>query len=244
MSVLRYMVYNVTINFGMLIMNINTICKTLQLSSLTTEFMAKLVAQFAQEQITVADHEVCTKYGDFHITLSTADHLERCILSISDNRLHICPSKSLGGDSGDFNLHISDKQTADEWVKIAMAFIKDVLWIGKNEFYFEIYDLEEELIHDSFKTKSLIHALYKAHNLYSIPNVDSDDIHKVMINIDNEDCEDRTIIFNAHDLFFNLCDGGLKPDDLILALIYIEAVAPKTTYSVRTNMDLGIELNS
>lgn len=244
MFVLRYMVYNLTINFGMLIMNINAICQTLQLSSLTTEFMAKLVAQFAQDQITVVDQEVCSKYGDFHIILSTADQLERCNLSISDNLLHICPSKSLGGDSGDFNLHISDKQTADEWVKIAMAFIKDVLWIGKNEFYFEIYDLEEELIHDSFKTKSLIHALYKAHNLYSIPNVDSDDIHKVMINIDNEDCEDRTIIFNAHDLFFNLCDGGLKPDDLILALIYIEALAPKTTYSVRTNMDLGIELNS
>lgn len=74
--------------------------------------------------------------------------------------------------------------------------------------------------------------------------MDSDDIHKVMINIDNEDCEDRSIIFNAHDLFFNLCDRGLKPDDLILTLTYIEAVAPNTTYSVRTNMDLGIELNS
>ena len=42
MFFLRYMVYNVTINFGMLIMNINAICQTLQLSSLTTEFMAKL----------------------------------------------------------------------------------------------------------------------------------------------------------------------------------------------------------
>ena len=69
-------------------------------------------------------------------------------------------------------------------------------------------------------------------------------IHQVIIHIDNEECEDRSITFNAHDQFFNLCDSGLKQDDLILAITYIEAVAPKTTYSVRKNMDLGIALNS
>lgn len=244
MLILRYMVYNVIINFGMFIMNINSICQSLEISELTTEFMTKLVAQFAQDQITVADYEVCTNYGTFDMTLSTADQLEGCHLAISENLLHICPTKFLGDDRGDFKLNLSDKQTTDEWVKIAMVFIKDVLRVGKTEVYFEIYDLEDELLDDSFKTNSLIHALYKAHNLYSLRNVDSDDIHQVIIHIDNEECEDRSITFNAHDQFFNLCDRGLKQDDLILAITYIEAVAPKTTYSVRKNMDLGIALNN
>lgn len=241
---LRYMVYNVIINFEMLIMNIDSICQSLQLSHLTTEFMAKLVAQFTQYQITVADHEVCTQYGSFDITLRLADQFEGCNLAISDNFLHIRPTKYLGDDRGDFKLNLSDKQTSDEWVRIAMVFIKDVLGVDKTEVFFEIYDLEDELIDDSFKTNSLIHALYKAHHLYNLPKVDSEDIHLVIIHIDNEECEDRSITFNAHDQFFNLCDRSLKQDDLILAITYIEAVAPKTTYSVRTSMDLGIKLNS
>lgn len=244
MLILRYMLYNVRHQLRILIMNINDICKSLQLSNLTTEFMAKLLANFVEDQIMVAEHEVCTKFGEFDITLSSVEMPNGCNLSISDNTLHIWPTKCLGDDRGDFKLILSEKQTIDEWVKIAMAFIKDVLWVGKNEFYFEIFNVENELISDDFKTNSLIHALYKAHHLYSIPKVDSDDIHKIIINIDNEECENRSIIFNAHDLFFNLCDRGLSQNDLILALTYIEAVAPKTTYSVRTSMNLGMTFNS
>lgn len=238
------MVYNAIINFGMFIMNIISICKSLQFSNLSSEFLDKLVAQFSQDQITVADYEVCTEYGSFDITLSTADKFEGCHLAISDNFLHVHNTKCLGNDHGDFKLNLSDKQTPDEWVKIAMVFIKDVLGVDKTEVYFEIYDLEDELLDDSFKTNSLIHALYKAHHLYSIPRVNSDDIHQVIIHIDNEECEDRSITFNAQDQFFNLCDRSLKQDDLILAITYIEAVAPKSTYSVRTSMDLGIKLSS
>lgn len=237
------MLYNNIINFGKTKMNIHDICQSLQLSTQITKFMSQLVAKLEAEQITIADHEVCTKFGEFDVTLSSTVKEEGCHLSFIDNQLHICPTDCLGDDQGDFRLNLSEKQSVDEWVDIALVFIKDILWIGKDEFHFEIYDFEDELIHDSFQTKSFIHALYKVLHLHSIVDLDSEDTHKVVINIDNEEFENRSIIFNTRDQFFSLCDRDLKRDDLILAIYYIEALAPHITYSVRSSVNLGIELN-
>ena len=223
-------------------MNITAICQTLEYSKLTTQVMELLVAQFAQDKINIDEHEVCEKYADFDMLLSTADAKEKCSLEINDYSLHICPFKSMGDDRGDFKLIIDSSRSAHEWVKIAMVFIKDILWIGKNEYAFEVYDLECELIHDSFTTKSLIHAMYKTQNLHTLRDVDTDDIDEVLIIMDNDECESREIKFRPQDNFFNLTDRSLKADDLILTLYYIKTLKNETSYCHRQNLKLGVEV--
>lgn len=223
-------------------MNFTAICQTLQHSELTTQVMELLGTHFTQEQIKIDEHEVSQNYGDFDLNLSTTDAKEKCSLQVSSNSLHICPFKSMGDDRGDYMLSIDLSRSAEEWAKIAMVFIKDILWLGRNEFSFEVYDLEYELIHDSFRTRSLIHALYKTQNLHSLRDVDTDNIDQVLIIIDNEECESREITFKPQDNFFNLTDRSLKADDLIIALCYINSLKNETTYCHRQNLKIGIKV--
>lgn len=223
-------------------MNITAICQTLQYSELTTQVMALLVAQFNEELIKIDEHEVCQKYGAIDLTLSTPEAKEKCTLEVNDQSLYINPIKSMGDDRGDFKLNFDTSRSAEEWAKIAMVFIKDILWIGQNEFVFEVYDIEYELIHESFTTKSLIHAMYKTQNLHTLRDVDNDLIDEVLIIMDNDECESREIKFKPQDNFFNLTDRSLKTDDLILVLYYIKTLKKEASYCHRQNLKLGVEL--
>lgn len=204
--------------------------------------MGLLVAHFAQDQINIDEHEVFQKFDNFNMTLSTSDATEKCILDVTDHSLHISPYKCMGDEIGDFKIDINSSRSAEDWAKIAMVFIKDILWIGKNEIAFEVYDIESELIHDTFTTKSLIHAMHKTQHLYTLRGLDTDDIEEVLIIMDNEECESREFRFKPQDKFFSMVDRSIKNDDLILILFYINSLKNDTGYCHRANLKLGVEV--
>ena len=95
-------------------MNTTSICKSLKFSELTSQVMELLVAQFAQDQIVIDEHEVCQKFDDFNITLSTSDATEKCILDVTDHSLHISPFKCMGEELGDFKIDINSSRSAED----------------------------------------------------------------------------------------------------------------------------------
>mgnify|MGYP003601959560 CR=1 FL=1 len=223
-------------------MNISALCQSLNFNQLTANTMEKLKASLDQKGVTISDHEANTRFGDLEITLSHKSVNEGCYLNISNNCIQINPIGKFGDDCANFSLDLNDQRSPDDWVKIAMTFIQDALWFKEPEYCFEIYNEDGDLIHDRFKTKVFAHALFKAKNTDSIRNINHDDIYEIVINIDNEVDGSSQINYRKDQDFFALCDRNLGNDELILALTLIGAKFPNTTYSIRKNQPLGIEI--
>lgn len=222
-------------------MNISALCQSLDFNQLTIDTVEKLKASLDQQSISITDYEADTKYGNLELTLSHKTAQDKCYLSISNNVVYINPIGNFGNDQPNFNLKLNDQRSIDDWVKIAMAFILDAVWIKEPEFCFEIFNEDGDLIHDCFKTKSLAHALFKAKNTDTLSNLNPDDVYEVVINIENDDGSSQ-ITYKKHKDFFALCDHQISNDNLILALMLIETSYSETTYSKRINRPVGVEL--
>jgi hypothetical protein len=223
-------------------MNISALCQSLDFNQLTANTMEKLKASLDQKGVTISDHEANTRFGDLEITLSHKTANEGCYLNISNNCIQINPIGKFGNDRTDFSLDLNDQRSPDDWVMLAMTFIQDALWFKESEYCFEIYNENGDLVYDRFKTKNFAHALIKAKNTDTFSNINHDDVYEVVINVDNEINGSSQINYRKDQDFFSLCDRNLSNDDIILALTLIGAKFPDTTYSIRANLSLGIEI--
>lgn len=242
---MRYIFYNIKINFGTHTMLenylVSDILEQLNFNSLTTSTLKIVLATLEKQNIVVSEHEVDTAHGELSLNLSPPSLSAGCVISVSNNSVFINPDLNIGDDRADFTLFLNDDRTAQEWSLIVVAFAMDALRHHKNEFLFEVLDEDSNLIDDTFRAKSLCHALFKTQNLHTLRNVNYDSIQKVTINIDNEDGDSRELTFNIKDNFFALCDRNLNNDDIILALTYLQTKLPESTYSIRQNLKLGVE---
>lgn len=215
---------------------------SLYFNQLTTDIINNLLDELKSLNINFSDFEPDVVYGELSLNLTPPDSSTSCTILICNTSIHIIPNKNFGSDRADFILLIDDNRTYQEWSLIAKAFILDAIWFHKNEFYFEIFDKDKNLLDDGFHTTNLCHVLFKTQHLHTIKNIEFDSIHKVVISVDNELGENREFSFNIRENFFALCDRNLNNDDIILALTYLHTKYPETTYSIRQNLKLGLEL--
>lgn len=221
-------------------MILKDLCKTLDLSTLTIETMVLLTAAIIENGFELSSSNIEEKYGELEATLFNPKNKSSCMLSVVNNRIDIIPLSDFSDDNSNSKIILNADKSKYDWSKIASLFLEDALNLNDAEYRFEIYNEDGDLLHDRFKTTSLVHALMKVLNLDQIRGIDPDEVYEVIISVENTLNDDAQIKYKKSQNFFALCDRNLADSDVILALSLLHADYPETTYSIRANKNYGI----